>query len=100
VRTFLLSAVALSLLAGSATAKSPKVPCAVNGSCDLNAPYPRAKKGDKFCMTDIHERDPFYALCRACEKNVKYCTGDLRDRGRGSPYTKGGRCYGKYVNCV
>jgi hypothetical protein len=36
----------------------------------------------KLCMDTIPQGDKFYELCLKCEKNVKYCTGDLRDRMR------------------
>jgi hypothetical protein len=38
--------------------------------------------GKKLCMDTIPQGDKFYQQCRKCEKNVKYCTGDLRDRMR------------------
>jgi hypothetical protein len=41
-----------------------------------------ASTAPKLCMDTVPKGDKFYALCRKCEKNVKYCSGDLRDRMR------------------
>lgn len=110
MRALLLGAVVLSLLAGSATAKGPKVNNEDAGGYEeqqkdkslrvLTAPYPHLKKGQELCMASIAPGDPFYSTCRKCEKNVRYCTGDLRDRIRRSPYDAAAtKCRGIYVNC-
>jgi hypothetical protein len=50
--------------------------------------YPKLRHGEELCMASIAPRDPFYRQCRACEKSVKACTGNLRDRIRRSPYLR------------
>jgi hypothetical protein len=60
--------------------------CAASAGNRLDAPFAKLKKGEKLCMDSIAPGDPFYAQCRACEKSVKHCSGDLRDRIRRSPY--------------
>ncbi len=51
-----------------------------------DAPFPKLQYGQKLCMSDIPPGDPFYKQCQACEKKISECSGDLRDRGRRSPY--------------
>jgi hypothetical protein len=60
--------------------------CAASAGNRLDAPFAKLKKGEKLYMDSIAPGDPFYAQCRACEKSVKHCSGDLRDRIRRSPY--------------
>jgi hypothetical protein len=36
----------------------------------------------RLCMDTVPAGDKFYAECRKCEKNVRFCSGDLRDRMR------------------
>jgi hypothetical protein len=111
VRALLLGAVALSLLAGQAMAAPKKNAPGEDaggyreqqrdrGLRALTAPYPHLKRGQELCMASIAPGDPFYTTCRRCEKNVKYCTGDLRDRIRRSPYDAAAtKCRGVYHNC-
>jgi len=82
VRAPIVAALALTLMSGTASAGP-----------DLNAPFPRLKRGEKLCMESIAPRDLFYRLCRECEVRTSACTGDLRDRMRRSPYHPSGRCY-------
>jgi hypothetical protein len=51
-----------------------------------DAPFPKLQYGQKLCMSSIPPGDPFYKQCQACEKKISECSGDLRDRGRRSPY--------------
>jgi hypothetical protein len=62
--------------------------CTALAAAPLDAPFPKLRHGEKLCMESIAPRDPFYRQCRACEKSVKACTGDLRDRIRRSPYLR------------
>lgn len=85
MRAPIVAALAVTLMSGTASAGP-----------DLNAPFPRLKRGEKLCMESIAPRDLFYRLCLECEVRTSACTGDLRDRMRRSPYHPSGRCYGHY----
>jgi hypothetical protein len=47
-----------------AVPETKRVPTAA----DLDAPFPKLQPGQKLCLYAIPPGDPFYDMCRACEK--------------------------------